>query len=127
AGSVEETASANGNASATADEAKRERKLDLSCQPGVDCDPFDDLARRLGLEGAVDFFKLILWAFVAGFAERFVPDVLDRVVVRGRPRTTQDTEAVLAAHASVRNASGARDPTTVVQSSTTVRNPPDSG
>jgi hypothetical protein len=125
--SVEETASVNGNASAAADEAKRERKLDLSCQPGVDCDPFDDLARRLGLEGAVDFFKLLLWAFIAGFAERFVPDVLDRVVVRGRPRNNEDTEAVLAAHASVRNASGGRDPTAVVQSVTTVRNPPDSG
>ena len=127
AGAVAETTSANGNASATADEAKRERKLDLSCQPGVDCDPFDDLARRLGLEGAVDFFKLILWAFVAGFAERFVPDVLDRVIVRGRPRTTQDTEAVLAAHASVRTAGGTRDPTAVMQSMTAVRSPPDSG
>ena len=127
AGTAEETAAADGNVSATADAAKRERKLDLSCQPGVDCDPFDDLARRLGLEGAVDFFKLLLWAFIAGFAERFVPDVLDRVVARGRPRSNEDTEAVLAAHASVRNASGPRDPTAVVQSVTTVRNPPDSG
>lgn len=127
AGTAEADASAQTNTSAAADGAKRERKLDLSCQPGVDCDPFDDLARRLGLEGAVDFFKLILWAFIAGFAERFVPDVLDRVIVRGRPRTTQDTEAVLAAHASVRTADGRRDPTAVMQSVTAVRNPPDSG
>lgn len=105
---------------------KRHRKLDLSCEPGVNCDPFPDLARRLGLSSPADFFKLLLWAFIAGFAERFVPDVLDRVVARGRPRSTEDTEAVLAAHASVRNASGVRDPTAVVQSVTTVRNPPDS-
>lgn len=29
-----------------------------------------------------DFAKVIVWSFVAGFAERFVPDVLDRMVRR---------------------------------------------
>jgi hypothetical protein len=56
------------------------------CMAKEPCDPFVLLADALGLADREDFFKLLIWAFLAGFAERLVPDALDAIARRGRRR-----------------------------------------
>jgi len=41
-----------------------------------------DLGRYLGFRDYPDFFKMLVLAFLAGFAERLVPDAIDRLVQR---------------------------------------------
>ncbi|MDG3004364.1 hypothetical protein [Paludisphaera mucosa] len=43
---------------------------------------FADFIRHTGPVSGVDWFKLLLWSFAAGFAERLVPDALDRIIAR---------------------------------------------
>jgi hypothetical protein len=91
---------------AQAAEDTANRELKLTCGQGVDCNPFDNLATLLGLLNASDFFKLLIWAFIAGFAERFVPDVLDRVVARGRDAPPEGSGALIAAQLGGNNPTG---------------------
>jgi len=60
--------------------------LPEQCRAKDSCDPFVLLADALGLADREDFFKLLIWAFLAGFAERLVPDALDSIANRAARR-----------------------------------------
>ncbi|MBA4417186.1 MAG: hypothetical protein C0392_04655 [Syntrophus sp. (in: bacteria)] len=54
--------------------------------------PFYSIGRfidNVGPVTSVDFAKMVVWSFVAGFAERFVPDMLDRVVQQAQKMGAQ--------------------------------------
>lgn len=55
--------------------------------PGGDYLPFPDFVRHTGPVSGVDWFKLLIWSFAAGFAERLVPDAIDRIVARHQEGT----------------------------------------
>jgi hypothetical protein len=54
-----------------------------STEKGTDCQKtvaLTDFVTVTGPATGVDFAVLLVWAFIAGFAERFVPDTIDRLV-----------------------------------------------
>lgn len=51
----------------------------FTCKQG-DCADFSTLLAGYGPAQAVDYSKVILWGFVAGFAERMVPNLLNHFV-----------------------------------------------
>jgi hypothetical protein len=36
--------------------------------------------KETGPDSGISFAMLLVWSFIAGFAERFVPDTIDRLV-----------------------------------------------
>lgn len=44
-----------------------------------DCNNFKDFVRHWSPEKSVDFAKAIVWGFLAGFSERLVPDILNKI------------------------------------------------
>lgn len=56
--------------------------------PDQDGATFIHLLRTVSLNGT-QFAKLLVWSFIAGFAERFVPDFLDRFSAKEKARDAQ--------------------------------------
>ena len=46
--------------------------------------PFNVFAGDTGPIGGADWAKLEIWSFIAGFGERFVPDILNRLIQRSQ-------------------------------------------
>jgi len=51
----------------------------FSCRAGANCDSFAGLINSWGPSAATDYAKIIIWGFISGFSERFVPDSLDKL------------------------------------------------
>jgi hypothetical protein len=49
-------------------------------EPCSDTTDFTAFVKRTGPKTGLDFAMLLVWAFIAGFAERFVPDTIDRLI-----------------------------------------------
>lgn len=49
-------------------------------EPCSDTTDFTAFVKQTGPKTGVDFAMLLVWAFIAGFAERFVPDTIDRLI-----------------------------------------------
>jgi hypothetical protein len=54
---------------------------------GVNAVPFTSFLTDTGPASGADFALLIVWSFIAGFAERLVPDTLNRLVTKASPPT----------------------------------------
>jgi hypothetical protein len=51
-------------------------------QPKTDVSDFQTFIEHLQPGNTFDWGKLLVWSFIAGFGERFVPDTLDRLIAR---------------------------------------------
>ncbi len=51
----------------------------FTCKTETGCNDFPSFLEFWGPAKPTDYAKTIVWAFIAGFSERFVPDILNRV------------------------------------------------
>lgn len=58
----------------------------IPCVPDKTCPHWADITyQALGLQNRADLFKLTVYGFVAGFAERFVPDTINKLAKQAIP------------------------------------------
>ena len=70
----------------------------LSCKgEGIVCAQLVEVLKYYGPTEAVDYGKMMIWAFIAGFSERFVPDLLQSIAMRTHKIERQDTPVKQAA------------------------------
>lgn len=63
----------------------------MVCKAGVEkCTSFVEVLNDYGPEKAADYGKALIWAFIAGFSERLVPDMLQSIVARSQKDGTKD-------------------------------------
>ena len=76
--SKENQALGAGNGSSSAPDSGTAKPAEpQECSKTID---FSAFVKETGPKSGVDFAMLLVWAFVAGFAERFVPDTIDRLI-----------------------------------------------
>jgi hypothetical protein len=64
----------------------------LSCKgEGISCAQLVEVLNYYGPTEAVDYGKMMIWAFIAGFSERFVPDLLQSIAMRTHKIERQDS------------------------------------
>lgn len=57
----------------------------MSCKgDGKTCTDLLEVMNDYGPTSATDYGKALIWSFIAGFSERFVPDILQSLVVRSQ-------------------------------------------
>jgi hypothetical protein len=62
----------------------------MSCKgDGKTCTQLVEVLNDYGPTGANDYGKVLVWAFIAGFSERFVPDILQSLVMRSQKAATK--------------------------------------
>lgn len=81
--------------SAAAAVAAADAVTKASCSESTRCDEdiFAKLAKALRLQGTPELFKLLVWAFIAGFFEKLVPDMLDSLATRSKVNQAKEDAA----------------------------------
>ena len=60
-------------------------------EPKTNIPDFITLATNVKPSNTAEWGKLLVWSFIAGFGERFVPDTLDRLIARNEQNSKRST------------------------------------